>query len=86
MQVVLSEVSLWLAGRFQASPNFTATLRPGPSPLVILAPKKRALAKFIRRIVLQPAQTAGAIARVTIHEDGGSTTEIEFKHCRVTYR
>ncbi len=86
MQVVLTEISLWLAGRFQASENFKAKLKTGAKPRVILTPKKTALTRFIERIELVPSRQPGAVERVIIHEAGQATTTLEFTSCRVQYR
>jgi hypothetical protein len=86
MQVVLTEISLWLSGRFQASQNFKARLQGGAKPRVILTPKKAALTRFIRKIVLVPARQPGAVKRVIIHEAGRATTTLEFTRCKVRYR
>jgi len=86
MQIVLTEISLWLSGRFRQSPNFSAVLQAKPQPRILLRPKKRALARYIQRILLVPRSQPGAISKVVIYEGGGATTTLEFVRCTVHYR
>ena len=86
MQVVLGEIQLWLAGRFQDSESFRAELQPGAQPRLILTPRRPALGQYIRRIELWPGAQKGSIARVIILEPEGAETVLEFDKCQMRYR
>jgi len=76
MQVVLREITHWLHGRFDANPDFTATLEPGPR--IVLTPNMQALAGMIWKIELNLSETPGLIKSVVIHEGEGSFTKLAF--------
>jgi len=76
MSFVMQEISRWMNGRFDENPDFEARLEPGGR--IILAPRKEALSKVIRNIVLQLADTPGVIASVTVYEDDHNFTRLQF--------
>jgi outer membrane lipoprotein-sorting protein len=81
MQVVLREITGWLAGRFTDNPDFEAALVPGPR--IVLTPRNAALAAIIRKIVLIPAKKPGVIESVFIYESDSSYTKLTFTDCRL---
>ncbi len=78
MQVVMEEISQWLAGRFDANPMFQARLEPGRR--IILTPKEEAMRRVIQRIELDLADQPGVMQRVTIYENENAFTRMAFDH------
>jgi outer membrane lipoprotein-sorting protein len=81
MQVVMREITGWLAGRFNNNPDFKAALAPGPR--IVLTPRNPALAGIIQKIVLVPAKRPGVIRTVFIYESERSYTKLTFTDCRL---
>lgn len=81
MQIVMREITGWLAGRFADNPDFKAALVPGPK--IVLTPRSPALAAIIRKIVLVPAKQPGVIDSVYIDEGKNSYTKLTFTGCRL---
>jgi outer membrane lipoprotein-sorting protein len=81
MQVVMEEITHWLAGRFDRSTTFAARLESNRR--VVLTPKEAALAAIIQRIELQLAQRPGEIDKVTIFESADSYTELTFTNSAI---
>jgi outer membrane lipoprotein-sorting protein len=78
MQVVLEEITQWLAGRFDDNPMFQARLEPGRR--IVLVPKDEALRKVIQRIVLDLAQQPGVMQSVAIYESEEAFTLLTFSN------
>ncbi len=78
MQVVMQEITLWLNGRFDANPDFEASLAPNRK--IVLTPKQDALALIIKRITLQLSDEPGIIDEVKIFESEDSYTRLIFKN------
>jgi outer membrane lipoprotein-sorting protein len=79
MRVVLDEISCWMAGRFDESETFSATLRAGSPTTIELLPRDAAMAEFVTRIVVTLAETPGAVAAIEIFEGETGSTRIEFR-------
>lgn len=78
MQVVMEEISQWLAGRFDANPLFQARLEPGRR--IVMTPKEEAMGRVIQRIELALADQPGVIQQVTIFESEKAFTRMAFDH------
>lgn len=78
MQVVVEEITQWLAGRFDDNPMFQAKLEPGRR--IVLTPKADAMRNIIQRIVLNLAQQSGVIDSVVIYESENAYTQMTFSH------
>ncbi|MDM8542398.1 outer membrane lipoprotein carrier protein LolA [Desulfococcaceae bacterium HSG9] len=78
MQVVMQEITLWLNGRFDANPDFQASLVQNRK--IVLTPKQDALALIIKRITLQLSEKPGIIDEVMIFESEDSYTRLVFKN------
>jgi outer membrane lipoprotein-sorting protein len=78
MQVVMEEITQWLAGRFDDNPMFQTHLEPGKS--IVLVPKDAAIQKVIQRIVLDLGQQPGVIESVTIYESENAFTRLTFSN------
>ncbi len=78
MQVVVEEITQWLAGRFEDNPMFQPHLEPGKC--IVLVPKDGAFQKVIQRIVLNLGAQPGVIQSVTIYESENAFTELTFKN------
>lgn len=76
MQVVVEEISHWLAGRFDDNPMFKAELEPGRR--IVLTPRTEAMAKVIQRIILNLAEQPGIIHSVVIYESDEAYTRMTF--------
>ncbi|MBI5501359.1 MAG: outer membrane lipoprotein carrier protein LolA [Deltaproteobacteria bacterium] len=79
MRVVLDEVAAWMSGRFDESAAFAATLTPGSPTVIELVPREEAIGRFVTRIVVTLAETAGAVASIEIFEGAEASTRIEFQ-------
>jgi len=79
MQVVMTEISGWLDGRFSDNDAFTVR-RKGRT--VTLIPKRQGMRAVISAIELRLAEQAGLLQSVTIVEDPGgkSFTRMLFSH------
>jgi outer membrane lipoprotein-sorting protein len=78
MQVVVEEISHWLAGRFDDNPMFQARLEPGKR--IVLVPRENAFQKVIQRIVLNLGQEPGVMKSVIIYESDNAFTELTFQN------
>jgi len=79
MQIVLQEISQWSKGRFTANENFSAVLKGGKEPKIILTPKEKGLAAMISKIVITlSAEGPGQMRSVKIFENEGNYTLFEF--------
>ncbi|MBI5553051.1 MAG: outer membrane lipoprotein carrier protein LolA [Desulfobacterales bacterium] len=78
MQVVMEEISQWLAGNFSDNPMFEAKLEPGRRILMI--PKEEAMRQVIQRIELNLADRPGVMQSVVIYESEQAFTRMTFGH------
>jgi outer membrane lipoprotein-sorting protein len=79
MNVMLQEIALWSRGRFRESPGFSAELKAGDAPAILLTPRDEGLAKIITAIEIALApERPGAISTITIREGEGGTTVMQF--------
>ncbi len=79
MRFVLQEISRWSKGEFTQSEYFTATLKQGQEPQIILTPKEKELATIISRIVVTLApEKRGFIKSLKIFETEHNYTLFEF--------
>ena len=77
MGFVLKEITMWLNGRFDENPQFTATLKAGHK--IILLPKEKSFSMMIQKIELVLSSKPGIIKSVTIFESEDSFTKLIFK-------
>ena len=77
MGFVLKEITMWLNGRFDENPQFTATLKAGHK--IILLPKEKSFSMMIQKIELMLSSKPGIIKSVTIFESEDSFTRLVFK-------
>lgn len=78
MQVVLSEISNWLDGRFTENSMFSVTFPDQQT--VILTPKNQGFAALISSIELKLGRQAGLLDQVTIYEGTDSSTLLAFSN------
>lgn len=78
MQVVLTEISNWLDGRFTDNDMFSVS--QSADRKILLTPKNQALAGLISKIELQLAEQQGHLESVTIYEGPGSFTKMTFSN------
>jgi hypothetical protein len=76
MQVVVEEITHWLAGRFDDNPMFESRLEPGKR--IVLVPKNEAFQKVILRIVLNLGDQPGVMHSVVIYESEDAFTQLTF--------
>lgn len=86
MNVILPEIAAWSRGRFDSSPTFSAALKPGRKPRIVLTPKDKNLGAMIRAVEVTLSEKPGGIESVRILENADSSTEIEFKNVRTNAR
>jgi len=77
MGFVLKEITMWLNGRFDENPQFTAILKAGHK--IVLLPKEKSFSMMIQKIELMLSNTPGIIKSVTIYESDNSFTKLFFK-------
>jgi outer membrane lipoprotein carrier protein len=77
MGFVLNEITMWLNGRFDENPRFTATLKAGHK--IFLLPKEKSFSMMIQKIELTLSNRPGIIKSVTIFENENSFTKLVFK-------
>ncbi len=77
MGFVLKEITMWLNGRFDENPQFTATLKAGHK--ILLLPKEKSFSMMIQKIELMLSNTPGIIKSVIIYESDNSFTKLVFK-------
>jgi len=78
MQVVMTEISKWLDGRFSDSDMFVVTFPDKQT--IVLTPRDQALAGMINRIELKVADVGGLLDSVTLFEGPDSYTKMIFKN------
>ena len=81
MQIVLGEISNWLAGRFNEGGNFVATVKE--KGIVRLHPGSDELTKIINYIELRLSSQPGLIDSVIIYESKKSYTKLIFQNTRL---
>ncbi|RJP82358.1 MAG: outer membrane lipoprotein carrier protein LolA [Desulfobacteraceae bacterium] len=81
MQFVLQEITYWLKGRFDDSPNFTTTLQSGRT--ITLTPKEESFSRMIERIELRLSDQPGVMESVKIIENQDTYTEYTFQNTQV---
>ena len=84
MRLVMEEILNWQQGRFDANPQFEASLVKGPEPTILLVPKDSSWRKMIRRIELTlSSEQAGVMKSVRVVEDERTDTVLEFSQVRI---
>ena len=78
MQVVVEEITHWLAGRFDDNPMFESRLEPGKR--IVLVPKNEEFQKVIQRIVLNLGDQPGVMQSVVIYESDNAFTQLTFNN------
>jgi outer membrane lipoprotein-sorting protein len=81
MQMVLSEISNWLDGRFTDNKMFAVSFPQKQT--ILLTPKDQGMAAMISSIELKLADQKGLLDEVTIFEGPGSLTRLTFKNRRL---
>ena len=77
MGFVLKEITMWLNGRFDENPQFTATLKAGHK--ILLLPKEKSFSMMIQKIEIMLSDKPGIIKSVNIFENENSFTKLVFK-------
>ena len=84
MKIVFQEITAWSKGRFDQNRSFTATLKTGKAPMIVLTPKEKGLANMIKRIeITLSGEKAGAIKTIRIIESEEASTWLEFKDIEI---
>ena len=78
MQVVLSEISNWLDGRFTDNAMFTVSFPKKQT--ILLTPKEQGFAALISSIELKLGEQAGLLDKVIIFEGPGAFTSLTFSN------
>ncbi len=79
MQVVLEEITHWLAGRFNENPMFDTRL-DSEQHLIVLTPRQPAMQQVIQQITVHLADQPGVIQSVEIRESKDAYTRMIFNH------
>lgn len=84
MRLVMEDIINWQQGRFDANPQFQASLVKGAEPRVVLIPKEASWRKMIQRIELTlSSEQAGVMKSVRVVEDERTDTVLEFSQVRI---
>ncbi|MFA5180042.1 MAG: outer membrane lipoprotein carrier protein LolA [Syntrophales bacterium] len=84
MQVVLKEIGQWSKGEFTTNEHFTAVLKKGGEPTIIMTPREKGLAAMISRIVITlSSDRPGILKSVKIFENEGNYTLFEFSDVKI---
>jgi outer membrane lipoprotein carrier protein len=84
MRLVMEEIMNWQQGRFDANPQFQASLVKGVEPRVVLVPKEASWRKMIQRIELTlSSEQAGVMKSVRVVEDERTDTLLEFSQVKL---
>lgn len=84
MQIVLQEIGRWTRGQFTENEHFSAVLKGGKAPRIILTPKERGIAAMISRVVIiLSSDRPGVIKTVKIFENEGNRTLFEFTDVQI---
>ena len=84
MRLVMEDIMNWQQGRFDANPQFQASLLKGPEPKILLVPKEASWRKMIQRIELTlSSEQAGVMKSVRVVEDERTDTLLEFSQVRL---
>ena len=84
MQIVLQEISRWSRGQFTGNEHFSATIKRGKGPTIILTPKEKGLSTMISCIVINLSpDRPGVIKSVKIVEGEGNFTLFEFTDVQI---
>jgi outer membrane lipoprotein-sorting protein len=84
MHVILKEIGQWTKGQFTANEHFTAILKKGREPMIIMTPREKGLAAMISRIVITlSSDRPGILKSVKIYENEGSHTLFEFSDVQI---
>jgi hypothetical protein len=78
MQVVMTQISQWMSGRFTSSSDFDA--QKASANKVVLIPKSGGLAEIIQRIELILSDRPGVVESVTVFEGDDAYTVWAFKN------
>jgi len=76
MQFVMSEITMWLSGRFDTNPAFKTDFAGAGK--IVLTPKEKSFSAMIGRIELNLGDRPGVIKSVSIYENEDSYTMLEF--------
>ena len=84
MRLVMEDIMNWQQGRFDANPQFQASLLKGPEPKILLVPKEASWRKMIQRIELTlSSEQAGVMKSFRVVEDERTDTILEFSQVRL---
>ena len=84
MQIVLQEIGRWTRGQFTENEHFSAVLKGGKAPSIILTPKEKGMAAMISRVVITLSpDRQGVIKTVKIFENEGNHTLFEFTDVQI---
>lgn len=84
MQIVLQEIGRWTRGQFTENEHFSATMKGGKGPRIILTPKEKGMAAMISRVVITLSpDRPGVIKTVKILENEGNYTLFEFTDVQI---
>ena len=83
MGVILLDISKWLAGDFESSQHFKASLKHDPLNQVILIPRNKSATEFIQKVILTLSDRPGILKSVEIVETPDNKTLIEFQNSKI---
>lgn len=80
--MVFQEITNWMKGNFE-SKHFKASLKQGNPKLIVLVPREKSIAEFIRKIEMSLSDKPGIMNSIKIYEKENTVTLLEFKNAEL---
>lgn len=77
--MVFQEITGWMNGNFE-SKYFKAALKPGSPKIIVLTPRQKSIAEFIRKIEMSLSDKPGIMNSIRIYEKENTVTLLEFRN------
>lgn len=80
--MVFQEITGWMKGNFE-SRHFRAALKQGNRKVIVLTPREKSIAEFIRRIEMSLSDKPGIMSSIKIYEKENTVTLLEFRNAEL---
>lgn len=77
--MVFQEITGWMKGNFE-SKHFKAALKQGNPKLIVLTPREKGIAEFIKKIEMSLSEKPGILNSIKIYEKENTVTLLEFRN------
>ncbi len=83
MNIVLSEVSGWMSGRFDQNPSFRATIHKNADTRITLTPAGKSMTGMIEKIEITLSPKSETVKSIRIFEGSDNVTQINFNNVKL---